>query len=187
MKPEAFDGDNAALHDQHEDIPTNRSGNTPFSEVVTEYISRRDILRGGLAAAVTGFLVPQDLFAQSAPANKPARNGLVEFEPVTIAKYAEESVDGTVPVISSDYEYQVLIPWGTPIKPGVPEYTGDPSIRPTAAEQENQIGIGHDGMWLFPQDNGFGSFSNQDGMLCINHEFGRNTHLIGKEVPRDSG
>ena len=178
MKFEEFDGNNAALHDAHEDIPTNKSGNTPFSEV----LSRRDVLRGSLAAAVASFLAPPDVFA-NALLEKNTSGELVGFEPVTIAKYAADSLDATVPVISSDYEYQVLIPWGTPIKAGVPEYTGDPSTRPTAAEQENQIGIGHDGMWLFPQDNGNGTVSNQDGMLCINHEFGTNPHLLGKEFP----
>ena len=81
-------------------------------------------------------------------------------------------------------------------------------------EQEYQIGIGHDGMWLFPEMKGgrwgrsglydddwrygfmgmmakYGNgyfhdrLSNRDGILCINHEFGRNTHLIGKAFPEN--
>ena len=70
------------------------------------------------------------------------------FEPVTLADAAAST--GRLPLISPDYEYDVLIPWGTPIKSGVPEYDGDPASRPSSADQANQIGIGHDGMWFFP-------------------------------------
>jgi hypothetical protein len=48
----AFDGNNAAIHDDFEDIPTNNSGNTPFSEVLAANLSRRQVMRGGVAAAV---------------------------------------------------------------------------------------------------------------------------------------
>jgi secreted PhoX family phosphatase len=174
-------GANHAVHDEREDIPCNRSGNTPFAEIA---VSRRDVMGGSLAMAVSGFLAPKASFAlfdaNEAQVAENAGN-LVNFSPVTIADYTAQSDGGKVPVISADYEYQVLIPWGTPIKPGVPEYAGDPSTRPTAEEQENQIGIGHDGMWFFPE----GGTSNEDGMLCINHEFGDNTHLLGKEAPEN--
>ncbi len=168
-----FDGDNAAIHDEFENIPTNKSGNTPFSEVVVEAVSRRDVMRGSLAAAVAAMFTPEDLIAA------PGGNSLCNFAPVTRAQYTAESAGGTVPVISSDYRFQPLIPWGTPINNSVPAYDGNPATRPTATEQENQIGIGHDGMWLFPENG----TSNSDGMLCINHEFGRNSHLIGKGFP----
>jgi secreted PhoX family phosphatase len=168
----AFDGNNAAIHDDFGDIPTNNSGNTPFSEVLAANLSRRQVMRGGVAAAVASIFAPRDVFANS---------HLVNFAPVTIADYAAKSAGATVPVISTDYEYQVLIPWGTPIVPGVSEYTGNPISRPTAVEQENQIGIGHDGMWLFAENG----TSNSDGMLCINHEFGTNPHLLGKDFPEN--
>ena len=67
----------------------------------------------------------------------------------------------------------MLIPWGDPLEPGGPKYEGDPSTRPTAAEQAKMIGIGHDGMAFFPMKHGkFGRGGNDHGMLAINHEFG---------------
>ncbi len=174
-----FDGNNAAIHDQLENVSTNTSGNTPFAEVRIASMTRRNILRGSLAAAVASFFTPPMLLARSGVGAGVGGN-LVNFAPVTIADYELFSDGARVPVISPDYTYQTLIPWGTPIKPGVPEYAGDPSYRPTAAEQENQIGIGHDGMWLFPENGN----SNDDGMLCINHEFGTNPHLLGKAFPQ---
>ena len=221
MKFSDFDGDNAAIHDENENIPTNTSGNRPFSDVLAAAASRRQIMSGSLAAAVAGILAPEIVLADDddddedddkKPRRKRRRRGrkLVDFAPVTLAGYAAKSQGGTIPVISDDYDYQVLIPWGTPIIPGVAEYKGDPNTRPTAAEQECQIGIGHDGMWFFPESKGddddrrsgfIGAISrlrdddddddddddrklsNRDGMLCINHEFGRNSHVLGKGFP----
>ena len=98
------------------------------------------------------------------------------------------------PSISDDYYYQVIIPWGTPIEPGATEeYTGDPSYRPTPEQAEKQIGVGHDGMWFFPIDQkralkyqGYGYRPSSDaGMLCINHEFGDNSQVMGKGFPEN--
>jgi secreted PhoX family phosphatase len=175
MKPTGFDGNNAAIHDEQEDIATNNSGNTPFSKVLADSVSRRDVLRGSVAAAVAGFLAPHDVFAGS-------HGSLVNFAPVTLDQYnaaKASNIAPMMPVISVDYKYQVLIPWGTPIKQGAPAYNGEPDTRPTAAEQEHQIGIGHDGMWLFPENG----TSNSDGMLCVNHEFGINPHVLNKPFP----
>ena len=185
-----FDGDNAAMHDAIENITTNSSGNRAFAEVLEVNLSRRRVMQGTLAAAVVGFFTPQDLLAKPDKAGKAkgeaigkdkgsGGGALVGFEPVSVQDYIDKSMGATIPVISEDYEYQVLIPWGQPIVPGIPEYAGDPNSRPTYSEQELQIGIGHDGMWLFPE----GGDSNNDGMLCINHEFGTNNHILGKSFP----
>lgn len=179
MMPKDFDGDNAAVHDELESLPTNTSGNTSFSEVVSLSLSRREVMRGGVAAAVAGFFAPQDLLAK--PNKKQTGGGLCNFAPVSIQQYADDSNGGRLPVISDDYTYQTLIPWGTAIIAGAASYDGDPGTRPTSAQQEMQIGIGHDGMWLFPE----GGSSNDAGMLCINHEFGTNPHLLGKNFPED--
>ena len=48
--------------------------------------------------------------------------------------------------------HEVLIPWGTPLKPGIEEYTGDPNTRPTSEEQAAMVGIGHDGMHFFAKE-----------------------------------
>ena len=179
MKLEDFDGNNAAIHDKQEDIPANRSGNTPFSKVLADAVSRRDVLRGSVAVAVAGFLAPQDVLARGRGRSMATGGNLINFTPVSIDDYTAQSAGATIPVISPDYEYQPLIPWGTPIKPNVPAYTGDPNTRPSSWEQENQIGIGHDGMWLFAENG----TSNNGGMLCINHEFGTNPHVLGKSFP----
>lgn len=180
--------DNAQLHDELENTPSNKSGNTPFASIIKNSFSRRTVLQGGIATAATAF------FAPSASASW-GRNGrdkwrgdreLVNFKPVAI----EDVVDTTTPTISEDYQYEVIIPWGTPIEPEVTaEYTGDALQRPTSAQAALQTGLGHDGMWFFPMGKNSGGVyrpdlqSNHMGMLCVNHEYGTNSHALGKSAP----
>ena len=174
--------DNAEIHDDVENIGSNPTGNRPFADVLSAAISRRTVLQGSLAGATAGFLAPAAAQASySRYEDGRNRSGeLVHFEPVSIER---ATIDQTLPTISQDYEYQVLAPWGTPIEPGIVEaYEGDPSYRPTAKQAELQVGIGHDGMAFFPQTIR-GRKSNERGMLCVNHEFGTNRHVLGKDVP----
>jgi hypothetical protein len=177
------------VHEKHlvdkDDIPANSSGNRPFTEVLQAHVSRRKVLTGSLAVAGATFLAPATVSAlgrgkglSSAPGQQ--KNGLVGFEPLSI----EEATagEGRMVTVSPDYEYQTLIPWGTPIKPGVPEYTGTEE-RPASEDAENQIGIGHDGMWFFPETARWGRQNNKRGILCINHEYGTNNHVLGKRNP----
>jgi len=188
----------------HDEEVTNKSGNRPFEDVLEVNMSRRTIMRGGLASAATFFAASNPAIAGGFKWRGFGKD-LIDFEPVPVA-----SGNGPVPVISEDYEYQVLIPWGDPLEPGGPSYTGDPSTRPTAAEQAEMIGIGHDGMWYFPiknehaprcgwnhgwnewddfddwhRNNRHHRYGNHHGMLCINHEFGGNPHVLNKDQPEN--
>lgn len=158
----------------HDDQPTNPTANRTFAELLEARLSRREVIIGGLGAFTTLFVSPQRL-AASSDGQAESRPPLMQFEPVAIADGG-----GPLPTVSADYEYQVLIPWGTPIKSGITPYEGDPTRRPSADEQANMIGIGHDGMHLFamPTDE-----MEQFGLLCINHEFGINPQVIGKLLP----
>ena len=175
---------------EHDNEVVNKSGNRPFADVLKASMSRRNMLKRSAALSATGFLAAlagKDLLTGAATAmtteSSPtlmaqASSGLLNFSAV---KIADAVVDLAVPTISDDYEFSVLIPWGTSIQPGGPEYTGDPNSRPSATEQTEMVGIGHDGMWFFAKDD----TSNTEGMLCVNHEFGRNTHVLDKEGPEN--
>ncbi|MFK7794802.1 MAG: PhoX family phosphatase [Gammaproteobacteria bacterium] len=170
----------------------NQSPNRPFQHVLKTYISRRDILKGSLATAA------MTLFTSRSSANK--HHSLINFKPVAITDGS-----GPWPCISSDYQWSVLLPWGTALQPDGPAF----SYPPSANDQAKQIGIGHDGMHFFPIKDikksryGWDDFSdwhddkdwhtnlhryrhclgNQHGLLCINHEFGINQHVLGKNRP----
>ncbi|MEB3359966.1 MAG: PhoX family phosphatase [Synechococcales bacterium] len=176
----------------HDNGSSNKSKNRSFEDILRARMSRRNVLARGAALSATGFLaaiagnkvLSQGATAATAPSagssvvpntgTAIAQNTtLIGFDPVLAANGS-----GPVPNISAQYQYDTLIPWGTPIQPGGPSYDGDPNTRPTSAEQAEQVGIGHDGMHLFAIEG-----SNTHGMLAINHEFGINPHVLGKDFP----
>lgn len=152
-----------------DDEITNTSGNRPFQEVLSASLTRRAALSGGVASAAALFLSPSPVAAMSSFAQTaPAPGSLLGFTPAP-------NPGGPDPTISPEYDYYVIIPWGSPIKPGGPDIAGG---RPqSAAEAEAQIGAGHDGMAFFARYR----WNNQIGVLCINHEFGRNNTVLGHE------
>lgn len=178
---------------------SNKSGNRSFEEVLSVNTERRNVLKGGLTLATTAFIagnVPGALAANGGYGSN-GYDALTNFRPVPLAEG-----NGAWPTISSDYQFQVLIPWGEPLEPGGPDYQYPPS----AEDQARQIGIGHDGMHFFPKIDekkprcGWNDHDwyngddwhqnmkrhhsgNKRGLLCINHEFGRNSHVLGKNAP----
>lgn len=161
----------------HDDDVCNKSKNEPFNKILSKYISRRKVLIGGISAATSGFFADLSLAGNTMLSRSKHKNNvaLIAFTPVPISKGT-----GAMPAISADYEYQVLIPWGDPLRPDGPSYQWPPQ----AAKQANQIGIGHDGMHYFPLAKGkFNRSANSHGLLVINHEFGRNSHVLGKSMP----
>lgn len=164
----------------HDEGSSNPSSNRTFQDVLTGYASRRQVMKGGLTLAAGTFFGSS--LAMAAKGGKPGpngptgqnrKNGLINFRPVPVAEGT-----GPMPSISADYQYEVLIPWGTSLDNAVADYLGDPDTRPSAAQQAQQVGIGHDGMWFFPFRG-----SNTRGLLAINHEFGGNGTVLGKAAP----
>jgi len=171
--------------DHKENISVNNSGNTSFEDVMKKYSSRRDVLAGGMALAASSFFITtsdaeargyhKDFDSERRKHYRRPRK-LIDFSPVpnSVGKS-----DNREPTISEDYQFDVLIPWGTPLEPGLaPEFKGDPNTRPTSKQASRQIGIGHDGMWFFAS-----RWNRNKGMLAINHEYGTNSHVLGKSTP----
>lgn len=120
-----------------------------FSELARVRVARRSVLAGGIAGAAVSF------FGAAAPAAVARGNdGLLGFRGVG------PSVADDV-VVPRGYRAQVLFAWGDPIVPSGPAFRADAGN--TAAEQAQQAGDHHDGMWLFPLGDGH-------GLLCVNHE-----------------
>lgn len=172
---------------EHDEAISNKSGNRSFEDVFDVFASRRKFMAGSLAAAAGTFIAPSlakahssesayvDVDMEDMDPNMESfleQDCSIEFTPVPVAEG-----NGPTPTISAEYEYQVLIPWGTPLQPGIPEYTGDPNTRPSADDQARMVGIGHDGMHYFP-DRGDRGKGSRRGVLAINHEFGTNTHVL---------
>ena len=122
--------------------------------------SRRVILRGGLGATIAGLLAPLGASALSGCATTGVSSGgpILGFKSVPMS-----GLDAvTVP---EGYHAQVLYRWGDAVGVAgkMPAYKADASN--TAAEQELQAGMHHDGIHYFPLDG------NRRGLLAVNHEY----------------
>ena len=160
---------------KHDNDITNLSNSPAFSTVLNQAISRRKVLGGGLAFASAGFFGGVGVSSAAAFGWQRKQRTLIGFRSVV-----EADGKGATPAISSDYEFQILIPWGEALQPGGPGFNHPP----LAKEQTQQIGIGHDGMHFFPVAHGkFKRGGNEHGVLAINHEYGRNAHVLGKKHP----
>ena len=116
--------------------------------------SRRRVLRGGLGAAVAGLLAP----LAGCAVGSGGGGALLGFTSVPIS-----SADKiTVP---EGYSFQVIAPWGEPAGLSGENAAFKWDAGNSAAEQETQLGMHHDGIHFFAQN---GSMS---GLLVMNHEY----------------
>ena len=144
----------------------------PFAEIVEMRLSRRSVIVGGItAAALAAAMGPASVAAagdrddRDDAGRHPRRRGRIDFTPVPLQA-------GPMPTISPDYEMAVILPWREKLDGSGEsfDYVGF-----TAEQQEQSLGIGHDGMWYFGDE--------RRGVLCLNHEFGSTQHVTGAPAP----
>jgi uncharacterized protein len=147
---------------------SNRSGNPHFSEILQARLSRRQILGGGLGLAVTAGLFSQPVLARAleapartAPSPKLGTGAPLGFDAVAVTR--ADTI--TVP---PQYTYEVILPWGEPVTGRYPAYL-DGGLN-SGADQEQQVGMHHDGMHFFPFAQGRNN-PNTHGLLVMNHEY----------------
>jgi secreted PhoX family phosphatase len=125
-----------------------------FADVVARRLSRRAVLRGGLAAsAALATVSPMALMAAAAP---PAAAGFSE-----VARGVDETHH-----VAPGYAAEVLIRWGDPVLPSAPTF--DPSNQ-TPEAQALQFGYNNDYIGYVPLPAG--SNASDHGLLCVNHEY----------------
>jgi uncharacterized protein len=137
---------------------SNRSSNLSIHQVSDP--SRRLVLRGGAGMALSGLLVPLSAVSLHGCATGAAGGGpLLGFKSVPVS--TADSI--TVP---DGYIAEVIAAWGEPVglSGEMPAFKEDASN--TAAEQEAQMGMHHDGIHFFAQDG-----ASNSGLLVMNHEY----------------
>lgn len=137
---------------------SNRSSNHTIHEVSNP--TRRTLLHGGLAGAVGRLVAPLGAggLLSACAATSTSTLPQIGFKSVPVS-----TADGvTVP---DGYTAVAAFMWGEPVGvPGrMPAWQPDGSN--SAAEQEVQIGMHHDGMHYFPLDG------SKRGLLAVNHEY----------------
>ena len=125
-----------------DDVSTNPSRGPSFNDVVERRASRRVVLAGGMAGAAA-FLTSNLVGAPRALANSASRVSAAEllgFSPIPLG-YSDEIV------VPPGYTARAFVPWGTPLTGSSPEFGPGGN---SAAEQEQQVGMHHDGMHYYP-------------------------------------
>jgi uncharacterized protein len=117
--------------------------------VIAQRFSRRDLMRGSLAAALAAGLAPQTVAA-------PAESSAFDFP--ELAAGIDEHLH-----VAEGYEARPLLRWGDPLFPDAPAF--DPQKQSPRA-QERQFGYNNDFVGFIPLDA-----TGQRGLLVVNHEY----------------
>ncbi|MGH8503084.1 MAG: PhoX family protein [Gammaproteobacteria bacterium] len=144
---------------------SNTSNNVPFQTILHRRLSRRDVLRGGVAAAA-GYMLGMPVVNYVAA--RTAR-GIKAHETVA-RQLGFESIPGSLAdkvSVPPGYKVQLFAPWGTPINGASPAFD-EINASNSAEEQAMQAGDHHDGMRYFPVPKGYEG--SDHGILCVNYE-----------------
>lgn len=165
----------------------NHSENTSFAHVLLARMQRRTLMKGSVGAALAGVMgmglagcSDSDGEDDSGSTGGAQSDTDLGFKPVAVSN--ENRV-----VVPEGYSAQTFVPWGTPITGDYPEYRADGTN--TGADQENQVGMHHDGVHFFPIDQKAGGNSSTEGLLVMNHEYinQRALHANGPTKAGDNG
>ncbi|MGE0006974.1 MAG: PhoX family phosphatase [Parvibaculaceae bacterium] len=136
-----------------------------FRRVLAERFTRRDLLRGG-AAAAAGAVAPG--FAGSIFGGEAMAGGTRSSLAFTELKRVYDETHHVAP----GYRAEVLLRWGDKLAADAAEF--DPA-RQSATAQARQFGYNNDFVGYLPLP--FGSNSSEHGLLCVNHEY-PNPHIM---------
>jgi hypothetical protein len=171
------------------DVALNESGNESIRDVIARVDEgRRTFLKGSISAAVMAAFggVAMGTLPRAAHASIPAGVGFagIGFTSISpnLLNAATDLLEKDLVSVPAGYKAEVLFAWGDPIMPGAKNF--DVAATQTAADQEKQAGMHHDGMHFFPfptQGRGNLGVSDQRGLLCVNHEYTDEAQLHGAE------
>lgn len=133
-----------------------------LNAVMNAFMSRRQVMQGSAALALSACFGVSLSACSDDEENGSSDNGGGTVTPSLNFNAIATSLEDTMK-IAEGYTAQVFLPYGVSLKSAVADYKNDGSN--TADEQMEQVGDHHDGMWYFPING-----SNDNGILCINHE-----------------
>jgi len=151
----------------------NHSGNRVFHEVLAARMQRRTLMKGGVGAALASIM---GVGLAGCGSDSKGDNGSEGTDPDVDNTNATDlgfeaiavSTANNV-VVPAGYSAKAFLPWGTPITGSYPAFRADASN--SGADQEQQVGMHHDGMHFFPIDFKAGGNRSDEGLLVMNHEY----------------
>ncbi|WP_020679453.1 PhoX family protein [Marinobacterium rhizophilum] len=149
---------------------------TGFDALVDKALSRRSLLKGGMAAGMLGFFSLSPVAQAVAAALEPSR--LLGFKAI------KASTDDAI-ALPAGYRSSILMSWGDPVLPGAPEF--DHKGGNSAADQALQFGDNTDGMALFHFRRPDGSNDPDRAVLAVNNEYCNYKYLLqnGEALTRE--
>jgi len=148
-----------APFDQSEDMSSNPSDSPTLGDVIALRLSRRDLVRGALAAgSVSSAISPMAIAAAPRPVQAQAASPEPSFNFPEVTAGVDE-----VHHVAAGYDAEVLIRWGDPVLPDSPAF--DPT-NPSGDAQERQFGYNSDFIGFIPLDD-----RSTQGLLVVNHEY----------------
>ena len=155
------------------EAPSARTTATTFDEILCQRVTRRDTLRGGVSLAASTFFAGAGISAVSGCSTNGSGGPLqLKFSSVPGSTAAD------MVSVPEGYIAEILAPWGTPITGTLPAFNGDGSN--SAADQAQQMGQNHDGMYYFPLND------SSRGLLVMNHEYSNATLFAGSGRAEDA-
>ncbi len=145
----------------------NQTGNNPFHEVLAARLKRRAVMKGTVGAALASIMGMTLVGCDSDDDDNDT--GSVAGVQTDLGFKAVPVSNANQVVVPEGYSARAFLPWGTPITGSYPEFRADASN--TGAEQEQQVGMHHDGLHFFPIDQKAGGNSSTEGLLVMNHEY----------------
>ncbi len=156
--------------EEAEDFGSNASPNPTLGDIISERLSRRDLVQGLLAVTVLGAAVSSRALAAAEAASE---------HPAAGFSFTELAVGGDeTHHVAEGYRADALVRWGDAVLDGAPAF--DPANL-TAAAQAKQFGYNNDFLGYLPLDG-----RADHGLLVVNHEY-TNGELMFRGIGQRSG
>lgn len=142
----------------------NDSTNPEFAQILSERLSRRDMLKGSFGAAAALYMGGSSLLLSATGETRAATSAL-KLNFAAVPKTLDDKV-----TLAQGYSYRIISSTGDPLAEGIPAYSNNGSER--AESFNKRVGDHHDGMHFFGLGkNGLWSpLASDRGLLCVNHE-----------------
>lgn len=159
---------------------SNFSDNPTFAEILDARQQRRSFLKGGIGAAVATFMgiglvgcggdddddnqASSSSSATSSTSSSSSSSAAPLLGFTAIAAARPDSI-----LVPAGYTATPFVPWGTPLTGRLPAFNDDGTN--TGADQEQQVGAHHDGIFFLPMDAKTTGINSSEGLLVMNHEY----------------
>jgi uncharacterized protein len=143
--------------EEAENTGSNQSPNTTIGDVLSERMSRRDLMQGMLAVTVVGATI-SPLAPMIEPAKAEVSNANIGFDFPELSVTADETHH-----VAAGYNADVLIRWGDKVAADAPSFNPG-NLSPDT--QARQFGYNNDFLGFIPLDE-----AGNRGLLVVNHEY----------------